>query len=343
LLARPLQDSTTGNAVDYATGNAADYSTWAEEVRRRAAERHAVILAHNYQVPWIQDVADHVGDSLALSRAAARSDAETIVFCGVHFMAETAKILAPGKTVLIPDPAAGCSLADSIDAGQLRAWKAEHPGAVVVAYVNTTAEVKAEADVCCTSSNAAEVVASVPAEREILFLPDFFLGQHVKRVTGRDNIRLWLGECHVHAGIRPAELRSRLEAEPDAELLVHPECGCTTTALWMISDGQLPAGRAQVVSTGGMLAAARRTRTRKVLVATETGILHQLRKANRAVSFEPVSADAVCRFMKMITPDKLLASLREGVHEVQVPEPVRVRAERAVRRMIAIGQPGGGE
>jgi quinolinate synthase len=335
LLARPLQDFTTGNAVDYAT--------WAEEVRRRAAERHAVILAHNYQVPWIQDVADHVGDSLALSRAAARSDAETIVFCGVHFMAETAKILAPGKTVLIPDPAAGCSLADSIDAGQLRAWKAEHPGAVVVAYVNTTAEVKAEADVCCTSSNAAEVVASVPAEREILFLPDFFLGQHVKRVTGRDNIRLWLGECHVHAGIRPAELRSRLEAEPDAELLVHPECGCTTTALWMISDGQLPAGRAQVVSTGGMLAAARRTRTRKVLVATETGILHQLRKANRAVSFEPVSADAVCRFMKMITPDKLLASLREGVHEVQVPEPVRVRAERAVRRMIAIGQPGGGE
>lgn len=335
MLTRPLQDFTTANAVDYAT--------WAEEVRRRAAERHAVILAHNYQVPWIQDVADHVGDSLALSRAAARSDAETIVFCGVHFMAETAKILAPGKTVLIPDPAAGCSLADSIDAGQLRAWKAEHPGAVVVAYVNTTAEVKAEADVCCTSSNAAEVVASVPAEREILFLPDFFLGQHVKRVTGRDNIRLWLGECHVHAGIRPAELRSRLEAEPDAELLVHPECGCTTTALWMISDGQLPAGRAQVVSTGGMLAAARRTRTRKVLVATETGILHQLRKANRAVSFEPVSADAVCRFMKMITPDKLLASLREGVHEVQVPEPVRVRAERAVRRMIAIGQPGGGE
>jgi quinolinate synthase len=335
VLASPSQDSTIGNAVDYAT--------WSEEVRRLAAERRAVILAHNYQVPWIQDVADHVGDSLALSRAAARSDAETIVFCGVHFMAETAKILAPGKTVLIPDPAAGCSLADSIDAGQLRAWKAEHPDAVVVAYVNTTAEVKAEADVCCTSSNAAEVVASVPAEREILFLPDFFLGQHVKRVTGRDNIRLWLGECHVHAGISPAELRSRLEAEPDAELLVHPECGCTTTALWMVSDGQLPAGRARVVSTGGMVAAAKRTRARKVLVATETGILHQLRKANRAASFEPVSADAVCRFMKMITPDKLLASLREGVHEVEVPEPIRERAERAVRRMIVLGQPGGGE
>jgi quinolinate synthase len=335
VLASPSQDSTIGNAVDYAT--------WAEEVRRLAAERRAVILAHNYQVPWIQDVADHVGDSLALSRAAARSDAETIVFCGVHFMAETAKILAPRKTVLIPDPAAGCSLADSIDAGQLRAWKAEHPDAVVVAYVNTTAEVKAEADVCCTSSNAAEVVASVPAEREILFLPDFFLGQHVKRATGRDNIRVWLGECHVHAGISPAELRCRLETEPDAELLVHPECGCTTTALWMVSDGQLPAGRAQVVSTGGMVTAAKRTGARKVLVATETGILHQLRKANRAASFEPVSADAVCRFMKMITPDKLLASLREGVHEVEVPESIRVRAERAVRRMIALGQPGGGE
>jgi quinolinate synthase len=335
LFGRRLQDSALGNAVDY--------ESWAGEVRRLATERRAVILAHNYQVPWIQDVADHVGDSLALSRVAARSDAETIVFCGVHFMAETAKILAPGKTVLIPDPAAGCSLADSIDAGQLRAWKAEHPEAAVVAYVNTTAEVKAEADVCCTSSNAAEVVASVPAEREVLFLPDFFLGQHVRRATGRDNMRLWLGECHVHAGIRPAELRSRLEAEPDAELLVHPECGCTTTALWMVSDGQLPAGRAQVVSTGGMLAAATRTRARKVLVATETGILHQLRKANPAASFEPVSADAVCRFMKMITPDKLLASVREGVHEVQVPEPVRVRAERAVRQMIAIGQPGGGE
>jgi quinolinate synthase len=335
LIARPLHDSTIGNAVDYAT--------WAGEVRRLAAERRAVILAHNYQVPWIQDVADHVGDSLALSRAAAQSDAETIVFCGVHFMAETAKILAPDKTVLIPDPAAGCSLADAIDAEQLRAWKAEHPDAVVVAYVNTTAEVKAEADVCCTSSNAAEVVAAIPAEREVLFLPDFFLGQHVKRVTGRDNIRLWLGECHVHAGIRPADLRSRLEAEPDAELLVHPECGCTTMAQWMVSDGQLPAGRAQVVSTGGMLAAATRTRARKVLVATETGILHQLRKVNPAVSFEPVSADAVCRFMKMITPDKLLASVREGVHEVHVPEPIRIRAERAVRRMIAIGQPGGGE
>jgi quinolinate synthase len=325
------------------TATVADYTTWAEEVRRLASARRAVILAHNYQVPWIQDVADHVGDSLALSRAAAASDAEVIVFCGVHFMAETAKILAPDRTVLIPDPAAGCSLADSITAEQLRAWKAEHPGAVVVAYVNTSAAVKAEADICCTSSNVAEVVTSISPEREILFLPDFFLGQHVRRVTGREGIHVWLGECHVHAGIRPEELRAKLAAAPDAELLVHPECGCTTTALWMISDGQLPAERARVVSTGAMVSAAQRTRCRTVLVATEVGILHQLRKANPAATFEPVSADAVCRYMKMITPAKLLASLREGVHEVRVDEDVRHRAERAVRQMIAIGRPGGGE
>src|SRR6266700_249912 len=290
------------------TATVADYTTWAEEVRRLAAARRAVILAHNYQVPWIQDVADHVGDSLALSRAAAASDAEVIVFCGVHFMAET------------------------IPAEQLRAWKAEHPGAVVVAYVNTSAAVKAEADVCCTSSNAAEVVASVPAGHEILFLPDFFLGQHVRRVTGREGIHVWMGECHVHAGIRPEALRAKLAAEPDAELLVHPECGCTTSALWMVSDGQLPAERARVVSTGAMVDAARRTRSRTVLVATEVGILHQLRKVNQGTAFEPVSADAVCRFMKMITPAKLLASLRDGVHEVQVDEDVRRRAERAVQR-----------
>jgi quinolinate synthase len=325
------------------TATVADYTTWAEEVRRLAAVRRAVILAHNYQVPWIQDVADHVGDSLALSRAAAASDAEVIVFCGVHFMAETAKILAPDRTVLIPDPDAGCSLADSITAEQLRAWKAEHPGAVVVAYVNTSAAVKAEADICCTSSNAAEVVASISPDQEILFLPDFFLGQHVRRVTGREGIHVWLGECHVHAGIRPEALRAKLAAAPDAELLVHPECGCTTTALWMISDGQLPAERARVVSTGAMVSAAQRTRCRTVLVATEVGILHQLRKANPSATFEPVSADAVCRYMKMITPAKLLASLREGVHEVRVDEDVRRRAERAVRQMIAIGRPGGGE
>src|SRR6476661_5453959 len=202
----------------------APHPTWADEVRSLARQKDAVLLAHNYQLPAIQDVADHTGDSLALSRIAARSSASTIVFCGVHFMAETAKILAPDKTVLIPDARAGCSLADSITAEQLRTWKAEHPGAVVVSYVNTTAAVKAETDICCTSSNAVEVVASIPADREVLFCPDQFLGAHVRRVTGRKNMHIWSGECHVHAGINGAALTARVEAEPDAELFIHPEC-----------------------------------------------------------------------------------------------------------------------
>src|ERR1700761_7178213 len=224
---------------------------WADEVRRLARDRDAVILAHNYQSPEIQDVADHVGDSLALSRLAAASTAGTIVFAGVYFMAETAKILAPGKTVLIPERQAGCSLADTITADQLRDWKAEHPGAAVVAYVNTSAEVKAEADLCCTSSNAAEVVASVPAEREVLFLPDQFLGAYVRRETGRENLHVWMGECHVHAGISPAELARKAAATPDAELFIHPECGCSTAALWQTQQGDLPADRTKVLSTGG--------------------------------------------------------------------------------------------
>src|SRR5881398_380825 len=228
-------------------------AAWAEEVRRLAKQRDAVLLAHNYQVPEIQDIADHTGDSLALSRIAAASDASTIVFCGVHFMAETAKILAPGKTVLIPDARAGCSLADSITGEQLRAWKAEHPGAVVVSYVNTTAEVKAETDICCTSSNAVDVVASIPADQEVLFLPDQFLGAHVKRVTGRENIHVWAGECHVHAGINPSDVRAQVAAHPDAEILVHPECGCTTSVLDLVSHGDLPAERTRVLSTGGMV------------------------------------------------------------------------------------------
>src|SRR2546422_8482128 len=206
------------------------YEEWARQVRRLAGFRRAVILAHNYQVPWIQDVADFVGDSLALSRQAAETEAEVIVFCGVHFMAETAKILSPAKTVLLPDLEAGCSLAASITADDLRAWKAEHPGAAVVSYVNTTAEVKAESDICCTSSNAVEVVRSIPEDQEILFLPDMFLGAHVERQTGR-KMHVWMGECHVHAGIGPQDLKARVEAEPDAELLIHPEGGCSSEAI----------------------------------------------------------------------------------------------------------------
>ncbi|WP_238017968.1 quinolinate synthase NadA [Dactylosporangium sp. AC04546] len=325
------------------TTDAVTATGWQAQVRRLAAERDAVILAHNYQAPEIQDVADHVGDSLALSRLAAASQASTIVFAGVHFMAETAKILAPDRTVLMPDPAAGCSLADTITADQLRQWKAEYPGAAVVAYVNTSAEVKAEADVCCTSSNAVDVVASIPADTQILFLPDQFLGAHVQRVTGRDNIRLWLGECHVHAGISPSDLRARVAAEPDAELYVHPECGCTTSALWLNSVGELPAERTHVLSTGGMLEQARTSSAGKVLVATEIGMLHQLRKANPRVAFEPVNPAAACRYMKMTTPQKLLRCLREGTGEVTVDPGVAARARRSVERMIAIGSVGSGE
>jgi quinolinate synthase len=316
-----------------------DLTAWAEEVRALAAERDAVILAHNYQLPEIQDVAHHVGDSLGLSRVAATVDASTIVFCGVHFMAETAKILSYDKTVLIPDEQAGCSLADTITAQQLREWKAEHPGAVVVSYVNTTAAVKAETDICCTSSNAVDVVASIPEDTEVLFLPDQFLGAHVQRTLQRDNMHIWLGECHVHAGINGAELRERVMAEPDAELFIHPECGCATSALYLAASGAVPMERTKILSTGGMVTAAEQTTAKKVLVATETGMIHQLTKANPLVIFEPVNRAAVCKYMKMITAGKLLRSLREMRDEVTLDREIADRARLSVERMIAIGTP----
>ncbi|WP_300009761.1 quinolinate synthase NadA [Pseudonocardia sp.] len=318
--------------------------SWAEEVRALAQAQDAVVLAHNYQLPEIQDVAHHTGDSLALSRLAAESTASTIVFCGVHFMAETAKILAPDKTVLIPDARAGCSLADSITADQLRSWKAEHPGAVVVSYVNTTAAVKAETDVCCTSSNAVEVVESIPADREVLFLPDQFLGAHVRRITGRANMHVWAGECHVHAGISGPALTAQSQAHPDAELYVHPECGCATSALYLAGAGAVPSERVRILSTGGMLDAAHSsTPGGTVLVATEVGMLHQLRRAAPEVDFRAVNDRASCHYMKMITPAKLLRALREGRDEVHVDPELAARGRAAVQRMIRIGQPGGGE
>ncbi|MGW0890168.1 quinolinate synthase NadA [Saccharopolyspora sp. NPDC002578] len=316
---------------------------WAREVRELAEERDAVVLAHNYQLPEIQDIAHHTGDSLALSRIAAESAASTIVFCGVHFMAETAKILSPGKKVLIPDARAGCSLADSITAEQLRAWKAEHPGAVVVSYVNTTAEVKAETDICCTSSNAVDVVRSIPAEREVLFCPDQFLGAHVRRETGRDNVHVWAGECHVHAGINGPELADRAASNPDADLFIHPECGCATSALYLAGEGTLPPERVKILSTGGMLDAARETGAASVLVATEVGMLHQLRRAAPEIDFRAVNDRASCRYMKMITPAALLRGLREEADEVHVPAGIAERARGSVERMISIGKPGGGE
>jgi quinolinate synthase len=325
--------SVTETPIDVLPAN------WREQVRELAESRDAVILAHNYQRPEIQDIADHTGDSLGLSRVAAEVDASTIVFCGVHFMAETAKILSYDKTVLIPDEKAGCSLAETITADQLRAWKDEHPGAVVVSYVNTTAAVKAETDICCTSSNAVDVVASIPDDRPILFCPDQFLGAHVQRITGRENMHIWLGECHVHAGINGAELKARVEADPDAELFIHPECGCATSALYLASTGVVPEGRTKILSTSGMVTAARDTKARKVLVATETGMLHQLQRANATTVFEAVNPAAVCKYMKMITPAKLLRSLRDGTDVVDVPPDIAERARRSVERMIAIGTP----
>jgi quinolinate synthase len=316
---------------------------WASEVRRLAKERGATLLAHNYQLPAIQDVADHVGDSLALSRIAAEAPEDTIVFCGVHFMAETAKILSPSKTVLIPDERAGCSLADSITADDLRAWKADYPDAVVVSYVNTTAEVKGLTDICCTSSNAVDVVNSIDPDREVLFLPDQFLGAHVKRVTGRTNMHIWAGECHVHAGINGDELTAQAKSHPDAELYVHPECGCATSALYLAGEGFVPEDKVKILSTGGMLDAARASHAKQVLVATEVGMLHQLRKAAPEIDFQAVNDRASCPYMKMITPAALLRCLIEGKDEVHVDPATAERARKSVQRMIEIGNPGGGE
>jgi quinolinate synthase len=339
--ANDLAARITGGPDGY--GGVVGDREWAAEVRRLANQRGATLLAHNYQLPAIQDVADHVGDSLALSRIAAEAPEDTIVFCGVHFMAETAKILSPDKTVLIPDQRAGCSLAESITADELAAWKDEHPDAVVVSYVNTTAAVKALTDLCCTSANAVEVVASIDPEREVLFCPDQFLGAHVRRMTGRENLHVWAGECHVHAGINGDELAEQARLHPDAELYVHPECGCATSALYLAGEGAVPADRVKILSTGGMLDAARATHARQVLVATEVGMLHQLRRAAPGVDFRAVNDRASCKYMKMITPAALLRCLVEGADEVDVdPETSRL-ARRSVQRMVQIGQPGGGE
>lgn len=309
----------------------------ADDVFRLKRERNAVVLAHNYQLGEVQDVADYVGDSLGLSQQAAVTTADVIVFCGVHFMAETAAVLSPGKRVLIPDLDAGCSLADSITAEQLRGWKAEHPDAVVVSYVNTTAEVKAESDYCCTSANAVAVVQSIPEDREVLFLPDMFLGNHVRKLTGRKNMLVWWGECHVHAAVRPADILRARDEHPDAEFMVHPECGCTTPAMYYAATEDPSMHGAHILSTGGMLRHAKESAASEFVVATETGILHTLRKHNPAKTFHPVAESMVCRFMKMITLEKLVRSLEEDVFEVTVPEEIAARARLPIERMIAIG------
>ncbi|HJF13085.1 quinolinate synthase NadA [Corynebacterium falsenii] len=328
---------------------------WADHIRELKEEKNAIILAHNYQIPEIQDIADHTGDSLALSRIAADAEEDIIVFCGVHFMAETAKILSPDKKVLIPDAEAGCSLADSITADELRAWKAEYPDALVVSYVNTTAEVKALTDVCCTSSNAVDVVRHLPEDKEILFLPDQFLGAHVQRETGRDNIHVWAGECHVHAGINGKQLGDQAQEHPTSQLYIHPECGCANSAIYLAGEGAIDPDRVHMLSTGQMLGeatslgeqnagfAGSSSPSRTVLVATEIGMLHQLRKAAPGVDFLPVNEHASCPYMKMITPAALLRCLELEQDEVTVPADIADRARASVEAMISIGNPGGGE
>ena len=313
------------------------YAELSEEIKHLARTRNAVIIAHNYERPEVQDVADFVGDSLGLSREAAKTQADVIVFCGVHFMAETAAVLSPQKTVLLPDLAAGCSLAATIDAEQLRGWKDEHPGAVVVSYVNTTAEVKAESDYCCTSGNAVEIVNSIPADKEILFLPDMFLGAHVRRITGRKNMHVWMGECHVHAGIDPEDIRLQRAAHPGAEFLIHPECGCATSAVEAVSAGDVDPEGVQILSTEGMINRPRISDAEEFIVATEVGILHRLRRENPKKRFFPANDLAVCAFMKVTTLPKVLNSIERLEHHITVEPETATRARRAIERMIAIG------
>jgi quinolinate synthase len=348
------------------------------EVRALAAKRGAVILAHNYQVPEVQDIADYVGDSLGLSRKAAAAEGEVIVFCGVHFMAETASILCPEKTVLIPDLDAGCSLADSIDAEQLADWKAQYPEGVVVMYVNTTAEVKALTDYCCTSANAVDVVRHIYATKgedtEILFGPDMWLGAYVEKEVGK-RMHVWDGECHVHAGIRPADIEATRAAHPDADFLIHPECGCTTSIMEYVAGGDVAAEGVHMLSTGGMLkyaeelervaggaaehagtaalsggngapavgsgaqigGAPQARKPREAVVATEIGMLHPLRMAAPDVSFIPANPNASCKYMKMITLPKLRDALRDMEFEVRVDPETAAKARVPIDRMVAIG------
>jgi len=327
---------------------AAEIRDLSEEVRELAATRDAVILAHNYQVPEIQDVADLTGDSLQLSREAAATEADVIAFCGVHFMAETASVLSPDKTVLIPDLGAGCSLADSIDADQLRAWKAEHPGALVVMYVNTSAEVKAETDYCCTSSNAVKVVEHIwrehGPETKILFGPDMWLGSFVARELGLPDdperyarFHVWDGECHVHAGIRPDDITEVRAEHPGADFLIHPECGCSTQALEYVASGDIDSDGVHMLSTSGMLKHVEANPNGEFIVATETGMLYPLQQAAPRANLVEANRMAFCRYMKMITLPKLRDSLRGMRFEVKVPEEIAERARVPIERMVAIG------
>ena len=307
-----------------------------DKILKLKEDKDVVILAHNYQIPDVQDVADFVGDSLGLARQAAKTNHKTILFCGVHFMAETAAIISPEKKVLIPDLEAGCSLSDSITVEQLKKWKNEHPDAVTVGYVNTTAEIKSELDYCCTSSNAVNVVKAIPSTQDVLFLPDMFLGSYVAKMTGRKNMYIWAGECHVHAGITSSDIDKKLESMTNAEFLVHPECSCTSPMLYDIASGNYKNRQVQVLSTEGMMNYARNSSSSEFVVATETGILYRMKQQNPTKTFVPASEKAECQYMKMITLDKVYNSLLNEKFEVKVPKNIASKARLAIDRMLSI-------
>ena len=307
-----------------------------EEIQRLKKEKDVVILAHNYQIPEVQDVADFVGDSLGLARQAAKTPHKTILFCGVHFMAETAAIISPEKKVLIPDVAAGCSLSDSITLDQLKKWKQEHPNAIAVGYVNTTAEIKSELDYCCTSSNAVNVVKAIPEDKEILFLPDMFLGSYVAKMTGRKNMSIWAGECHVHAGITPEDVKEKLNTLNQAEFLIHPECSCTTPMMYDVSNGSYNPNQVQILSTEGMMNHVKNSKSNEFVVATETGILYRMKQQNPTKKFIPASEQAECEYMKMITLEKVYNSLLNDTAVVTVPTDTADKARLAIERMLSI-------
>ncbi len=311
-------------------------STLKDEILKLKKEKDVIILAHNYQIPDVQDVADFTGDSLGLSRQAAKVKQKTILFCGVRFMAETAAIISPEKKVLLPDLEAGCSLSDSITVDELQNWKKQHPSAIVVGYVNTTAEIKAELDYCCTSSNAVNVVNSIPEDKEILFLPDMFLGSYVAKMTGRKNMRIWAGECHVHAGITPEDINKKLNSMKDAEFVIHPECGCTTSMIYDVADGSYDNKKVSILSTDGMLKHVHESKSKNFVVATETGILYRMRKDNPGKTFIPASDKAECQYMKMITLEKVYDALVNERYLVTVPKEIADKARLAINRMLEI-------
>ena len=332
----PMEARYTVPPIEEFADTQAEIRAKQERIARLKEERNAVILAHNYQRDEVQEAADFIGDSLGLSQQAAATPADVIIFCGVHFMAETAAILCPEKAVVLPDMRAGCSLAATITAEELRAWKARHPDAVVVAYVNTSAEVKAESDYCCTSANATKVVRAIPANRPILFVPDKFLAAYVARETGRSNIIAYPGSCHVHRAIRPDQALAMMDEYPDIELLIHPECGCVTSCMARVADGTLPRERTFFLSTEGMLRHIRDSRATEFSVGTEVGMLHRLRKENPDKVFRPVNPEAVCEFMKTITLDRVLRALETLEPQVRVAEEIARRARRAIDRMLEI-------